>query len=145
MNKKGLTLVELAVVMVIIGVVAALAVPNVGRWLPNYRLRSATRDIVSTLRLAQMKAVSTSLNYQVSFNVAGGNYILQRNTGGLWVNEGGSQALPSGISLNTTFANNTALFRSDSSSNGGSVVLQNSKGGINTVTVLFTTGKITIK
>jgi len=45
--------------MVIVAIGAVLMVPNIGAWLPNYRLRSATRDIVSTLRIAQTKAVST--------------------------------------------------------------------------------------
>ena len=147
MKQKGITLVELVIVMVIIAIVAVLMVPNISAWLPNYRLRSATRDIVSNLRFAQMKAVSNSMNYQVSFDVAGGNYILQLNTGGIWVNVGGTTTLPSGVSLNTTFTNpnHKAIFRGDSSSNGGSVVLQNSKGTQRTITVLFTTGKITIK
>ena len=59
-NKKGITLIELVVVMIIIAIGAVLLVPNIGGWLPNYRLRSATRDIVSTLRTAQMKAVSSN-------------------------------------------------------------------------------------
>jgi len=66
-NKKGITLIELVVVMIIIAIGAVLLVPNIGGWLPNYRLRSATRDIVSTLRTAQMKAVSSNLEYRVSF------------------------------------------------------------------------------
>jgi len=46
MNRKGVTLIELIVVMVIIAIGAVLLAPNIGAWLPNYRLRSATRDIV---------------------------------------------------------------------------------------------------
>ena len=71
MNKKGVTLIELVVVFVIIAIGAVLLVPNIGGWLPNYRLRSATRDIVSTLRTAQMKAVSTNTQYRVDFDVRG--------------------------------------------------------------------------
>ena len=147
MNKKGVTLIELIVVMVIIAIGAVFVTPNIRAWLINYRLRSATRDIASVLRVAQMKAVSNSMEYQVSFNGAGGNFILERNSGGVWVSDGSTQKLPYGVSFSNTFTNpdNKALFRPNSTSNGGSVVIQNSRGDRRTITVLFTTAKITIK
>ena len=141
MNKKGVTLLELIVVFVIIAIGALLVVPNMGAWLPNYRLRSATRDITSTLRTAQMKAVSNNLNYQVSF--AGDTYVLQRNSGGVWVDEGATQTLPTGINIQSnTFAGGVALFRPNSSSNGGTIVLRNTKNTTRTITVLLSTGRI---
>lgn len=82
LNDKGITLIELVIVTVIIAIGAVLMVPNIGAWLPNYRLRSATRDIVSALRIAQTKAVSTKMNYQVSFDPGKGSYILRHNSGG---------------------------------------------------------------
>ena len=74
-----MTLIELVVVFVIIAIMAGLLVPSIGAWLPKYRLGSATRDIVSTMRTAQMRAVSTNSRYRVNFNVAGNNYILQQS------------------------------------------------------------------
>ena len=41
MRKRGVTLVELVVVMAIIAIGAAFVAPNIGAWIPNYRLRSA--------------------------------------------------------------------------------------------------------
>ena len=144
MNKKGVTLIELIIVFVIIAIGAVLMIPNLGPWIANYRLRSATRDITSTLRVAQMKAVSTNLNYQVLFDVGAGSYILQRNTGGGYFPDGATQPqiVPTGISIATNFG--TALtFSPNSSSNGGTVTLQNTKGNQRTITVLPSTGKIT--
>ncbi len=57
MNRRGVTLIELVTVMVIIGILAALTVPSLGGWIAYYRLRSGTRDIVSAMRPAQMRAV----------------------------------------------------------------------------------------
>src|SRR4030043_2099954 len=96
-NKKGVTLMELVVVFVIIAIGAVLLVPNIGGWLPSYRLRSATRDIASTMRTAQMKAVSTNMEYRVFFPDAS-SYVLQRNSGG-FITEGVPQTIPSGISV----------------------------------------------
>jgi prepilin-type N-terminal cleavage/methylation domain-containing protein len=60
-NRRGITLLELVVVMAIVAIGAAFVAPNIGAWIPNYRLKSATRDIVSTLRTAQLKAVSNNI------------------------------------------------------------------------------------
>ena len=65
-NQKGVTLLELIIVMVIIAIGATLMAPGISSWMPHYRLRSATRDIVSTMRVAQIKAISNNLTYQVS-------------------------------------------------------------------------------
>ena len=65
MNRRGITLMELIIVMAIIALGAVLMVPNIAGWIPNYRLRSATRDVVSTLRVAQMKAVARNMDHRV--------------------------------------------------------------------------------
>jgi prepilin-type N-terminal cleavage/methylation domain-containing protein len=146
MNKKGVTLIELIVVFVIIAIGAALAVPNMGSWIQSYRLRGATRAISSTLRVAQMRAVSNNLNYQVSFDVVARTYTLQRNSGGVWVDEGTEQTLPTGIRINDPApSNNPLTFSPNSSSNGGTVTLKNTKNSERRITVLPTTGRISIQ
>lgn len=144
MNKKGVTLIELIVVMVIIGIGAVLLAPNIGTWLPNYRLRSATRDIVSTMRTAQMKAVSTNIAYRVSFTQVPPSYTLQYENPPLtWVTEGVTQTLPSGISISAiTFTGNNAVFNSNSTASSGSVTLRNTRGTERRVTVASSTGRI---
>jgi len=144
MNKKGVTLIELIVVMVIIGILAAFFAPNIGAWLPNLRLRSAARDIVSTMRTAQMKAVSTNMAYRVSFTQAPPSYTLQyENPPGTWVTEGATQTLPTGISISAiTFLGNNAQFNSNSTAFAGSVTLQNTRGTERRVTVASSTGRI---
>jgi prepilin-type N-terminal cleavage/methylation domain-containing protein len=145
MNKKGVTLIELIVVFVIIAIGAALTIPNMGSWIANYRLRTATRDITSTLRVAQMKAVSNNLDYRVSFDTGARTYILQRNTGGLWLDEGAAQTLPTGIRMDPAPTNNPLTFSPNSSSNGGTVYLKNPKETPRTIRVLPSTGRITIQ
>jgi prepilin-type N-terminal cleavage/methylation domain-containing protein len=142
MNQKGVTLMELVVVFVIIAIGAVLTTPNIGGWMTNYRLRSATRDIVSTMRVAQMKAISNNLPYQISFNIANKNYILQyQNTAGVWINDGAIQTLPTGVQFNTTFGN-TASFFPNATSTNGNVILNNTKGTTKTIQLLGTTGRI---
>ena len=151
MNKKGVTLLELIIVMVIIAIGATLVAPNIGQWLQHYRLRSATRDIVSTMRTAQMRAVSTNMEHRVSFNnPVAGSYVLQRNSGGIWPNEGGPQTLPTGIVISAvTFPVqdgwNNAEFNPNSTSSSGSVTLRNTKGSERRIVLTAATGRIRIE
>jgi type IV fimbrial biogenesis protein FimT len=146
MNKKGVTLIELIVVMVIIGIGAVLFVPNIGGWMPSYRLRSAARDIASTMRTAQMKAISTNIKYQVSFP-SSVSYVLQyQDTSGVWQTEGSTQILPSGISISAIgIAGKNAVFNTDSTSSSGSITLQNTKGTQRQLTLTSSTGRVTVK
>jgi type IV fimbrial biogenesis protein FimT len=148
-NKRGVTLLELVVVFAIIAIGAVLAVPNMGPWIANYRLRTAARDITSTLRVAQMRAVSNNTDYGVAFNTGNRQYQLYRSSGGL-VTDGPLTDLPKGIQFNSvTFAIDSTLnlpfarFLPNSSSNGGRVILQNTKGSQREITVLLSTGRIT--
>ena len=148
MNKKGITLIELIVVMVIIAIGAALMVPNIGGWLPNYRLRSATRDIASTMRVAQMKAVSNNIQYRVNLDdgvLGAGNYVLQYDSGG-WKNDGAIQTLPSGIIISAiTIPAKHAEFNANSTSSTGSLTLQNTKGSQRRITLTSATGSVKVE
>lgn len=132
-DNKGVTLVELIIVMIIIAIGAALVAPGVSSWIPHYRLRNAARDIASTMRVAQMRAISNNLTYQIAFNPGNKSYILQfQNSGGL-VNDGDPQVLSSGFQLNTTRGDNTFQFRPDSTITGGAVNIINPKGSRKTI------------
>jgi len=146
-NHEGITLTELVVVLVIIAIMAGLFFPNIGAWLPNYRLRSATRDVVSTMRTAQMKAVSINSRYRVNFDVAGNGYLVQYQTpSGLWVNDGVTQNLPTGITFkDADFGGaSQAVFNSNSTASAGSVTLQNTKGATRRISLTSATGRVNI-
>ena len=148
-NNEGVTLVELVVVLVIIAITAGLLVPNIGAWLPNYRLRSATRDIVSTMRTAQMRAVSNNIQYRVNFNSAeigaANSYVLQRDSAGVFINDGAVQALPTGITISSNlFPAGRAVFNTNSTSSAGSITLQNTKGSTRMITLTAVTGRVNI-
>ena len=152
---------ELIIVMAIIALGAVLMVPNIAGWIPNYRLRTATRDVVSTLRVAQMKAVARNMDHRVTFDPGEGSYfIMRRTTAGMnnWVKitvsdevaagaDDAKQFLPTGVqfdSVNFPTAVNNPEFYPNSTASGGNVVLKNSKGTLKTIIVAPTTGRIRI-
>ena len=147
MNKRGVTLVELIVVVVIIAIAAALTIPGIGRWLPGYRLRGATRDVVSIMRTAQAKAVSGNMEYRVNFDVAQGSYILQCQTTAGLVNDGPEQVLPKGVQFKeVNFGGGVpyAVFNSNSTSSSGNVTLRNSREAERKIVLLANTGRVRI-
>lgn len=136
------------VVMVIIGLGALLFVPNISGFLPSYRLRGAARDIVSTMKNAQVRAVSTGMTYRVRFTQTPPSFVLEYfDTGsGNWVAEGTSQSLPTGISIvSINFTGDNAQFNSNMTASAGSIRLQNNRGTQKVVSVASSTGRIQLQ
>jgi len=67
-NDKGMTLVELVVVMAIIAVTATIAITSFASYRPHLRLKAAARDIATSLNVARMKAVARNASMTVTFD-----------------------------------------------------------------------------
>jgi len=75
MKKDGFTLMELMVTMVVLAIVVTITIPVFARWLPDYRLRAAARDLYSNFQLAKMTAVRNNANCAITFNQAVGGTV----------------------------------------------------------------------
>ena len=73
----GFTLIELLVALAIIGILGAAAAPGVSRWIEDYRVRAASRQLMSDMQFARMKAVADKVQYQLYFNPANNQYWVQ--------------------------------------------------------------------
>ena len=67
-RKGGFTLIELLITIIILGIVVLIAIPGFSRWLPNYRLRVAARDVFSNFQHARLTAVKRHRTCAITFN-----------------------------------------------------------------------------
>ena len=73
---RGFSLVELTFVMMVIGIMTALALPRYSNALARYRADATARRIVADLNLARAQARSTSTTQPVVFDLINNNYQL---------------------------------------------------------------------
>ena len=64
-NEEGFTIIELIILIAILGIMTAIAIPNIVGRMPTIRVNSAARDLASGMRLARAKAVSESNRYVI--------------------------------------------------------------------------------
>ena len=143
---------ELLIVVVIIGLMSALAVPSFLNYTSKLEAKSTARDVVSTLRLARSKAISERVQYGVCFDPGNrcytffkdkvtpanfqfevGDSIVHRDTLDLDVNYGAN-----------SFTNTTVVFKTDggASSSGDMQILPASGGFTYNINVLASTGRV---
>ncbi|MCP4622592.1 MAG: prepilin-type N-terminal cleavage/methylation domain-containing protein [bacterium] len=66
----GFSIIELMVVMGIMAIISAIAVPGMLEWLPKQRIGSAARDVKSTLEFARSNAIKRNMLVEVDIDWA---------------------------------------------------------------------------
>lgn len=119
-NESGFTMIELIVVVAILAIVTAIAIPNWISWLPGHRLRSAVDDLNMGYQLARLQAVRENASASITFHAGtdsievfvddGGGGAGTPNNG---IREAGERlvqvfSLPAGVTIvGGTYATNT--------------------------------------
>jgi prepilin-type N-terminal cleavage/methylation domain-containing protein len=79
-NGNGFSMIELIAVLAVMGIVAAIALPNWNSLLPSYALNNATRQIQSELHNIKMRAAAENVGFQMVYLQGANAYTIQRDS-----------------------------------------------------------------
>lgn len=80
-SSRGITMIEIMIGLVIIGITASMAVPRFQIAIDRMNFRSVNRDVISKLRTARSRAISEKKDFGVYFDGATTTYILFEKAG----------------------------------------------------------------
>ena len=81
-DSSGFSLMELMVVIAMIGILSAIALPGILRALPEQRLKNAARNLYADMQRARMLAVTENRRVYVKFDKTGGFYYFDDDNDG---------------------------------------------------------------
>jgi len=144
-RESGFTLMEMMVVVAIIGIMVAVAIPGFSVWLPNYKLKGAIQDLYSNMQNAKMEAIKANGDYTIVFTEASDTYTMTSPGGNVQTitladyGYGVSYGDPEGVDA-VSYSGDSVTFTSRGMTNnvGGWVKLKNDKGRYYQVGTLIT-------
>src|SRR5436305_8539646 len=81
-REKGFTLIEMMIVVILIGIMTAMILPEMRGTFQDALLRSTGRKIVEVLSLANSRAVSLNQAHKVVFDRRSHRYAIERSAPG---------------------------------------------------------------
>jgi prepilin-type N-terminal cleavage/methylation domain-containing protein len=134
-NGHGFSIIEMAATLVLVGIVAAIAIPHWGGLLPAYQLDSSTRQLQSELHSLKMRAASENIPFQLQYVEGAAEYAIQRDAAILT-----KKPLPEGIVITKA---GIISFSPRGTAGGNRIRLRNASGLCKQI-VVSATGRIRI-
>jgi len=151
-GQDGFTLVEFTIATTVVALLSAIAVPNLSTLMPKYRLNGATRQVMSDLMAARMKAISLNRKVQVFLPLENSPDKIYKicddanNDGAVDNCEGNAQVKDVQVNYASVvlYSNNNPIFYPrGTATNMATVTIKNSKGESKTITINIT-GRVKI-
>lgn len=79
-TKDGFSTIEVLAGVALMGIVAAIALPNWRGLFPTYALNNATRQIQSELHHLKMRAAAENVGFELAFVQGARDYTIQRDS-----------------------------------------------------------------
>src|SRR5688572_717131 len=104
--RRGFTLIELVMVLVVVAAALAVAAPSLGGWRRGQRLQSAGDEFLAVARHGRALAVANAQSHRLYIDSTNGTYWLMAEQGQEFVNLGTGMgrvfSLPEGCSITIT-------------------------------------------
>ena len=75
-DNRGVTLIELLIVLAIVGILSAVGIPEYGRFMAKSKVRQSSNDLLQNMRLARTMAIKENRTYILTFDYGANNYLL---------------------------------------------------------------------
>lgn len=152
-REAGYSLIELAVVIILLGITLAASIPAFSRLMQSNSLQNAANQVSGHMRLARQMAVASGVPYIVDWDSTE-SYLLVRDDNQNDAPDVGEPAdgpftLPSRVSLENSeddgFTSSLVVFSRDgSASESGTLVLSNDRGHSLNLMLLAPTGQVRV-
>lgn len=76
-NHEGFSLLELIMVIAIMGIVMAIALPSFFEWREGMQFRQAGREVMTAIRTARSRAISTNRQFRIELDVVNRTYSIR--------------------------------------------------------------------
>ncbi|MBN1546780.1 MAG: prepilin-type N-terminal cleavage/methylation domain-containing protein [Syntrophaceae bacterium] len=138
-NHKGLSLVELMIIIAIIGILLSVAIPQWQKYTRNSELKTAAREIAGDFFNMKQRAVGETANYRIEFDTNNNSYVMKNADTSSVIGTRNLSDYGAGITISgITFSGHAVDFYSRGTAESGHLDLRNSIGSTATITVNIT-------
>lgn len=134
---RGVTAIELIIIVSLMVMLAAVAVPTMSPVMMSGRLRGAAWQLAGDLRLTRQKAITLRMRHRVCvtncalLSLPAGQYSIEREQSStVWLNDSGGVGtrLPADVTMTTTASGGKVTFDQKGMASGASFTLTNLSG-----------------
>ena len=67
-TQMGFSMAELMIGMAVVAIMAGVGAPSLSKWMDNYRIKAAARELYSEIQLTRMKAIKTNQTFKMLYS-----------------------------------------------------------------------------